>query len=140
MKASIASAPSPERLDCGSTKAGSEDALRQFFAILRRGDRSEVRAVLVDQPRFAWISVNGYGRTPPRVNARGDPDQVARAVARHGGLPLRITEFMNADPPRRETGLGFWGRWNERRHVVGKAEIDCNQGRAVVLSVGVRRS
>jgi hypothetical protein len=126
------------RLDCGTSKAGSKDALRQFFAILRRGDRVEVRSVLIDPPRFMWLNVNGR-RGGPHVNVRNDPDKAARAVARRGGLPLTIRRFMNADPPGRETGLGFWGRWNRRRHVVGKAAIDCTQGKVIVLSAGVRR-
>ena len=129
--------PAPQRLDCGSSKAGSEDALRQFFAVLRRGNRTEVRSVLVDRPRFAWLNVQGHGG--PHVYARGDPDKAARMVAQHGGLPLRITEFGNSEPPRRTTDFGFKGRWNGTRHMLGKAAIDCRQGKAIVLGVGVRR-
>jgi hypothetical protein len=60
-------------------------------------------------------------------------------VAQHGGLPLRITEFGNSEPPRRTTDFGFKGRWNRTRHFVGKAAIDCRQGKAIVLGVAVHR-
>jgi hypothetical protein len=137
-EASVVTSPATDSLDCGSTKAGSEDALRQFFAILRRGDRLEVRSVLVDRPRFAWLNVNSSGHTWPHVNVRGDPDKAARVVARRG-LPLTIRRFMNSEPPQRTTDFGFWGRWNHTRRTVGKAALDCKSGKAIVLGVGVRR-
>ena len=136
-EASVASSPVPDRLDCGSTKAGSERALRQFFTVLRGGDRDQVRSVLIDRPRFAWLNVQGHGG--PHVYVRGDPDKAARVVARRGGLPLTIGKFGNSEPPRRTTDFGFKGRWNGARHLVGKAAIDCKQGRAIVLGVGVQR-
>jgi hypothetical protein len=140
--ASKSSLPDPEQLDCGSGVAGSEAALRQFFAILWRGHRVEVRSVLVDRPRFAWLAVNSNAniRRGPHINVRGHPGKAAPVVARHGGLPLRITEFMNSEPPRRSTDFGFRGRWNGTRPLVGKAAIDCTEGRAIVLGVGVRRA
>jgi hypothetical protein len=138
-EASAAASPASDRLDCGSGKAGSEEALRQFVAILRRGDRSEVRAVLVDRPRFAWLYVGFDGRRRAYLDVPDDPDKAARAVARRGGLPLTISEFGNSEPPRRTTDFGFKGRWNGTRHLNGKAAIDCNQGKAIVLGVGVRR-
>jgi hypothetical protein len=52
--------PVRERLDCGSSKVGSEDALRQFAAILRRGNQREVRSVLIDRPRFFALSAYGH--------------------------------------------------------------------------------
>lgn len=136
-EASVASSPAPQRLDCGLSKAGSEDALRQFFAVLRQGNRAEVRSVLIDRPRFAWLNVQGHGG--PHVYVRGNPDKAARVVARRGGLPLTIREFTNSEPPRRTTDFGFKGRWNGTRHLVGKAAIDCRQGKAIVLGVGVHR-
>jgi hypothetical protein len=139
LNVSNSSAPVRERLDCGSSKSGSEGALRQFFAVLRRGNRPEVRSVLVDAPRFFALSVNGDGNRGPHVNARGDPDRAARIVAKRGGLPLTIAHFMNSERPHRTTDFGFRGRWNRTRHVIGKAAIDCTEGRAIVLGVGVRR-
>ena len=45
---------------------------------------------------------------------------------------------MNADPPQRDSGFGFRGRWNGTRKVVGKAAIDFKRGKAIVLAAGVR--
>lgn len=138
-RASSASVPS--RLNCGSTVAVSERALRQFLAILRAGNEGEIRSVLADPGRFAWLTVGSKG---PRgvhwfVHVRRDPDEAARAVARRGGLPLRIVRFTNSEAPHRTTDFGFTGRWNGTRPLVGKAAIDCKLGKARVLSVAVKR-
>jgi hypothetical protein len=103
-------------------------------------DEAQVRSILADRPRFTWVSVNSNrgSHSGPHVNACGDPDEAARAVARHGGLPLRLVSFTNADPPQRDSGFGFRGRWNGTRKVVGRAAIDCEQGKAIVLAAGVR--
>jgi hypothetical protein len=130
-------APLVSRLDCGKGTAGSEGALRHFTAILRRGDRSEIRSVLIDRPRF--FALSAHGRPGPDVDVRDDPDQAARAVAERGGLPVRITEFMNSEPPDRDTGLGFRGRWNGLRPIVGKAAIDCSQGKVITFNIAVHR-
>jgi hypothetical protein len=123
------------RLDCGRGKAGSETALRQFTAALRRGHRGEIRSVLIDRPRFFAISAQGH--PGPKMHVRGDPGAAARAVAKHGGLPVAITQFTNSEPPRRTTDLGFKGRWNGTRHMFGKAAIDCMEGKVITFNVGV---
>jgi hypothetical protein len=130
-------APVSARLDCGKGKAGSEDALRHFTAILRRGNRSEIRSVLIDRPRFFALSAQGH--PGPDVSVRGNPEAAARAVADHGGLPVRITTFGNSEPPRRTTDFGFRGVWNGTRRVVGKAAIDCKVRKVIVFNVGVHR-
>jgi hypothetical protein len=129
--------PVSARLDCGKGKAGSEHALRHFTAILRSGNRSELRSVLIDRPRF--FALSAYGHPGPNVGVRGNPDRAARAVANHGGLPVRITTFGNSEPPRRTTDFGFLGVWNGTRRVVGKAAIDCNVGKVIVFNVAVHR-
>jgi hypothetical protein len=130
-------APLVSRLDCGKGKAGSEHALRHFTAILRRGNRSEIRSVLIDRPRF--FALSALGHPGPDVSVRGNPGAAARAVANHGGFPVRITTFGNSEPPRRATDFGFRGVWNGSRPVVGKAAIDCTQGKVIVFNVGVHR-
>jgi hypothetical protein len=135
------SASIPSRLDCGSGVAGSERALRQFFAILRTGNEGEIRSVLADPGRFAWLTVGSKDARGQHwfVNVRHDPGEAARAVAQRGGLPLRIVRFTNSEAPHRTTDLGFTGRWNGTRPLVGKAAIDCKPGKARVLSVAVKR-
>jgi hypothetical protein len=86
-------------------------------------------------PRFFAISAQGH--PGPKVSARGDPGAAARAVAKHGGLPVTITEFINSEPPRRTTDFGFRGRWNETRHMFGKAAIDCTEGKIITFNVAV---
>jgi hypothetical protein len=130
-------APVSTRLDCGKGKAGSQHALRHFTAILRRGNRSEIRSVLIDRPRF--FALSALGHPGPDVSVRGNPDAAARAVANHGGLPVRITTFGNADPPRRTTDFGFRGVWHGTRPAEGKAAIDCNVGKVIVFNVAVHR-
>jgi hypothetical protein len=125
------------KLDCGHGRAGSKAAFRQFAEILASGDEAQIRAMLVDQPRFAWISAQG-GVTGPEVSVRRDPDAAAAAVADRGGLPFQITRFQNIDPPGRATDAGFRGRWDQTRGLFGKGVIDCERGKAIVLSVGVR--
>jgi hypothetical protein len=128
-----------QRLHCGSSAAGSRRALRQFVAILRRGNELQIRSVLADPKRFAWLSVNSNWPRGPHLKAhRHHPGEAARAVAKRGGLPLRIRRFGNSEPPHRTTDFGFIGRWN-RVPMEGKAAIDCIQGNAIVLSVGVNR-
>jgi hypothetical protein len=129
--------PVSAHLDCRKGKAGSEHALRHFTAILRRGSRSEIRSVLIDRPRFFALSAQGH--PGPDVGVRGKPDAAARAVANHGGFPVRITTFGNADPPRRTTDFGFLGVWNGTRRVNGKAAIDCTVGKVIVFNVAVHR-
>jgi hypothetical protein len=127
-------------LDCGKGVAGSEDAVRQFLAILSDGKRAEVRSVLATDGRFWRLSVNGKRRHGPHFNpSPRDRAKTARAVARRDGLPIEVTSFLNSEPPRRTTDIGFKGRWNGRRGVIGKVAIDCNQGRAIVLAAAVRR-
>jgi hypothetical protein len=123
-------------LDCGRGKAGTEHALRQFTAALRRGDKSEIRSVLIDRPRFFAISAQGH--PGPKVNVRDDPGAAARAVAKEGGLPVKLTQFMNSEPPSRTTDLSFKGRWNGARHMFGKAAIDCTEGKVITFNVAVR--
>jgi hypothetical protein len=131
----------PTHLDCGSSVAGSERALRQFFTVLRTGDETQIRSVLANRKRFFWLGVNSVGPHGPQIEARPRhrPARAARAVAQLGGLPLRVVSFTNSERPDRETGLGFTGRWSGTRRVVGKAAIDCTQGKAIVLSVFVKR-
>lgn len=122
-------------LDCGEDKAGSKRALRSFVAILRRGDRQEIESALARAGRFEWISVTDADG--PDLSVRNDAPKAARAVARRGGLPVRITRFQNAERPRPTTDFGFVGTWDETRHLNGKAALDCIAGTARVLSVGI---
>jgi hypothetical protein len=137
--ASDVSAPVRTRLECGHDLAGSKHALRQFFSILRAGDEAQVRSVLADRPRFMWVSVNSNrgSHRGPHIDIRGSPGKAAKAVARSGGLRLRLVSFMNSEPPHRTTDFGFYGRWGRTRKVVGKAAIDCKEGKAIVLAAGV---
>jgi hypothetical protein len=137
---SESSSPGRRHLDCGSSVAGSEQALRQFFEILQTGREAEIRSVLADRGRFAWLTVGSKGPRGPYwfVHVRRNPDQAARAVAQRGGLPLEVERFMNSEPPHRTTDLGFTGRWNGTRPLIGKAAIDCQSGKARVLSVAVK--
>jgi hypothetical protein len=123
------------RLDCGKGKAGSEDALRRFTSALRRGDRGEIRSVLIDRPRFFALSAQGH--PGPNVNVRDDPGRAARAVAQHGGMPVTIAQFMNSEPPSRTTDLSFRGRWNGTRRMFGKAAIDCEKGKVITFNLAV---
>jgi hypothetical protein len=129
--------PDSARLDCGKGKAGSEHALRHFTAILRRGNRSKIWSVLIDRPRF--FALSALGHPGPDVSVRGNPDAAARAVASHGGFPVRIRTFGNSEPPRRTTDFGFQGVWNDTRQVDGKAAIDCKLGKVIVFNVAVHR-
>lgn len=129
--------PLPERLDCGKDRNGSRAAFRQFAEVLSRGDAGLIRSVLADRPRFGWISAHRRGRALVLVRKR--PNEAARKVARRGGLPLEINRFMNIDRPSRTTDAGFSGSWGGRKRFVGKGAIDCRQGRAIVLSLAVRR-
>jgi hypothetical protein len=122
-------------IDCGKGKSGSEYALRRFTAALRRGNRSEIRSVLTDRPRFFAISARGH--PGPNVSVRGDPGAAARAIAKHGGLPVTITQFMNSEAPSRTTDLSFKGRWNGARHMFGKAAIDCTEGKVITFNIAV---
>jgi hypothetical protein len=137
---SVASTPVLRHLDCGSTVAGSERALRQFVAILRSGDEARIRAVLADQGRFFAISVLGSEHSSPHLSVRGDPDEAAATFAQGGRLPLRLTRITNSEPPRRTTDFGFTGRFSGNREVIGKAAIDCTQGNVIVFGAGVDRN
>jgi hypothetical protein len=129
--------PSPVHvhLDCGKGTAGSERALRQFSAILRQGNQLKIRAALIDRPRFFAVSANG--RPGPSISVRGDPGTAAQVIAANGGLPVRIDRFMNSEGPSRNTDFGFRGRWNGTRKLIGKAAIDCTQGKVIAFNVGV---
>jgi hypothetical protein len=128
--------PVRAHLDCAKGRAGSEAALRHFTTILRGGSQREIRSVLIDRPRFFALSANG--KPDPNVNVRYDPDKAARAVADRGGLPITIARFMNSEPPSRNADFGFRGHWNGARRLIGKAAIDCTQGKVIVFNVGVR--
>jgi hypothetical protein len=126
----------PGRLDCGKGKAGSEDALRQFVAVLRRGDAQEILSVLARPGRFEWISV---GNAPgPDLSVRNHRVRAADAVEQRGGLPIQVTRFFNSEPPRPTTDLGFQGTWDGTRRFIGKAALDCQVGKARVLSIGIQ--
>lgn len=127
--------PPPARLECGSDGEGSKAAFRRFAAILRGGDETQIRSVLVEQPRFAWISA--HDAEGPDISIRDDPDKAARKVAVRGGLPMEITHFSNVERPSRTTDAGFTGRWDGDRRFIGKGALDCGRGKAIVLSVGV---
>ena len=124
-----------ERLDCGQGNAGGERALKTFLGVLRRGDAEEIEAVLAKPGRFEWISAHVAGSLT--VSVRQDPAEAAREVAHLGGLPITITHIQNSEQPTGSTDLGFVGRWDDARHLNGKATIDCVRGKARVLSVGV---
>jgi len=128
---SVAAAP----LDCGEGKTGAEHAVRAFFAILRSGDEDRVLDALAPDGRFEWITI--YDKTNSAlVDVRGNRRAAATAVADYGGLPLRVTDFSNIDSPSRTTDFGFRGTWRGRE-IVGKGALDCAQGRARVLSIGL---
>jgi hypothetical protein len=122
------------RLDCGQGRAGSEHAFRQFAAVLRRGDAQEVLSVLAKRGRFEWITV---GSSRPILTVRNDRIRAAKAVAQRGGLPIKVTRFTNSEPPRRTTDFGFEGVWNGTRPFIGKAALDCEVGKARVISIGI---
>ena len=122
------------RLDCGQGRAGSEHALRQFAAVLRRGDAQEVLSVLAKRGRFEWITV---GSDRPYLGVRNDRIRAAKAVAQRGGLPIKITRFTNSESPRRTTDFGFQGVWNGTRPLIGKAALDCEVGKARVIAIGI---
>jgi hypothetical protein len=126
-----------QSLDCGKGKAGSEDALRQFVAVLRRGDAQEILSVLAKPGRFEWITV-GDARGPD-LSVRNDRERAAEAVAQRGGLPIKVTRFTNSEPPHRTTDFGFQGLWDGTRPFIGKAALDCQVGKArvIVISIGV---
>jgi hypothetical protein len=123
-------------LDCGSNRAGSERALRRFSAVLGSGDRAAIRSLLIDRPRF--FAVSAHGHPGPNVDVRDDPGKAAKAVAASGGFPIRIDQFMNSEGPHRTMDFGFRGRWNDRP-LIGKAAIDCTQGKVIVFNVAVHR-
>lgn len=128
--------PAGTPLDCGQGRHEAKDAVREFLSVLRSGDEQAVLRTLATGGRFEWISVHDK-RGNPIVEVRGrHRRRAAAAVADVGGLPLRVTEFMNIDRPSRTTDFGFWGKWNGRK-AAGKGAIDCEQGRARVLSVGL---
>lgn len=129
------SLPGASRLDCGKGRAGSEDALRQFAAVLRRGDAQEILSVLAKPGRFEWISVQDA--RGPDLSVRNDRVRAAEAVAQRGGLPMKVTRFDNSEPPRRTTDLGFQGRWEGTRPFNGKAALDCRVGKARVIGIGI---
>jgi hypothetical protein len=130
------SLPDATRLDCGKGRAGSEDALRQFAAVLRRGDAQEILSVLARPGRFEWISA--HDARGPDLSVRNDRVGAAEAVAQRGGLPIKITRFYNSEPPRRTTDFGFEGIWEGTRRFYGKAALDCQVGKARVISIAVQ--
>jgi hypothetical protein len=128
------SGQSSVRLECGDNRSGTKAAVRQLVEILRRGEEDEIRAVLMPRIDFGWLSVHvAKGRD---LVARG-PGEAARKVARRGGLPMEVTRFENVGRPNRNTDAGFVGRWRGERHLNGKTALNCNEGRAIVLSIGV---
>jgi hypothetical protein len=129
------SLPEASRLDCGKGRAGSEDALRQFAAVLRRGDAQEILSVLAKRGRFEWVSA--HDARGPDLSVRNDRVRAAEAVAQRGGLPIRVTRFTNSEPPRRTTDFGFEGIWEDTRRLYGKAALDCEVGKARVISIGI---
>jgi hypothetical protein len=130
-----ASAPGP--LDCGQVRDGSKRAVRTFFAVLRSGDEQRVLDALATSGRFEWLNVGGKDGTPVLPTLRKKRRATAAAVAHLGGLPLRVTDFMTIDRPSRTMDFGFYGTWRGRK-AVGKGALDCEQGRARVLSVALR--
>jgi hypothetical protein len=129
------SLPEASRLDCGKGRSGSEHALRQFAAVLRRGNGQDILSVLAEPGRFEWISVQDA--RGPDLYVRNDRVRAANAVARRGGLPIRVARFFNSESPRRTTDLGFQGRWEGTQPFNGKAALDCRVGTARVLSIGI---
>jgi hypothetical protein len=129
------SSPGASHLDCGKGRAGSEDALRQLVAVLRRGDAQEILSVLAKRGRFEWISA--HDARGPDLSVRNDRVRAAEAVAQRGGLPIRITRFTNSERPRRTTDFGFEGVWEGTRRLYGKAALDCQVGKARVISIGI---
>lgn len=127
-------------LDCGQGKDGSERAVRTFFAALRSGGESRILDALATGRRFEWVNVGRRDGSPVLPALRNKRRATATAIAEFGGLPIRATEFMNIDRPSRTMDFGFWGKWRNRQ-MVGKGAVDCEQGRARVLSaaVGIRR-
>ena len=131
--------PDPPKLDCGTDKQGSKVAFHQFMGILREGDEAKVRAVLEDGHDFAWLSAGtGEDGERPHIYQRR-PNDAARAVARHAGLPIVIERFFNVDKPSRTTDAGFEGTWGNHA-LIGKGAINCIDGAAIVLSVAVRKN
>lgn len=124
-------------LQCGQTKKGSKRAVRTFFAALRSGDEQRVLDALATGGRFEWLNVGDKDGTPVLPSLRNKRRATAAAVADYGGLPLRVTDFMNIDRPSRTMDFGFYGTWRGRK-AVGKGALDCEQGRARVLSVALR--
>lgn len=137
--AARAAAAADAKLDCGSTVRGSKRALRSFLRILARGREARILSVLAKPRRFEWIYVGRGRNRNPVIHVRHDRREAAAKVAERGGLPLRITRFMNAEEPRLNTDFGFEAEWNGRRGAVGKAVLDCRVGKARVLSVGLER-
>jgi hypothetical protein len=130
-------APVSGPLQCGQTKNGSKRAVRTFFAALRSGDEQRVLDALATGGRFEWLNVGGKDGTPVLPSLRNKRRATAAAVADYGGLPLRVTDFMNIDRPSRTMDFGFFGTWRGRK-AIGKGALDCDQGRARVLSVALR--
>jgi len=124
-------------LHCGQGEKGSKRAVRTFFAALRSGDEQRVLDALATGGRFEWLNVGGRNGDPVLPTLRNRRRATAAAVADYGGLPLRVTDFMNIDRPSRTMDFGFFGAWRGRK-AVGKGALDCEQGRARVLSVGLR--
>lgn len=136
-EAAAATATAAGPLDCGQSKKGAKRAVRTFFAILRTGDEQLVLDALATGGRFEWLNVGKRDGTPVLPARRGKRHATAAAVAGRGGLPIRVTSFMNIDRPSGTTDLGFFGKWKGRK-LVGKGAIDCNQGRARVLSAAIQ--
>jgi len=133
--ARAASADGP--LDCGQGKKGSKHAVRTFFAVLRTGKEDRVLDALATDGRFEWLNVGDRDGTPVLPALRNRRRATAAAIADYGGLPLRVADFMNIDRPSRTMDFGFWGKWRGRK-MVGKGALDCEQGRARVLSAALR--
>jgi hypothetical protein len=131
------SAAAGKPLDCGQGKRGSKAAVRRFFAVLRSGDERRVLRALATGGRFEWIWVaDKSGDTIVDVRGGHQRRAAAAAVADYGGLPLRVGEFQNIDRPSRTMDFGYRGTWRGRG-MIGKGALDCRQGRARVLTVGL---
>ena len=66
---------------------------------------------LATDGRFELIAVLDENGSKAIVDVLRNRRVAAAVVADYGGLPLRVTDFMNIDKPSRTTDFGFFGTW-----------------------------